>query len=1204
MSMEKREFSYYAFISYSRADEKWAKWVQRRLETYRFPTALRKENQDLPGKIFPICRDKTDLPGGVLWEQLKAQLDESEYLIVICSPNSARSEWVSREISYFQELGRNRNIIPFIVDGEPHAADSAVECYNPALFNHPDEELLGVSVNELGRSRAVLRVIASLMRLRYDQLVMRDRRRTRRRRAVAAGLSVLVLAVAAGLAWYELPHSAYYWNYIYQNELPVGLEEVSAKDRKTAHDYYKIVTRRNKVIRLERVNSAGTVTDGAATFALDELPVIEFSYSEAGGLSSVTQKDAYGDIQLIKNYTQSLNAVDFRNPHDDTSAVTLPSNLSANVGISSLLVLSSNKSEIARELLTYDENGYLVQVLYMRDNRNTPVCDENGIYGKRYVRDEDGKILRVINLGSDGEALRMQYGTSVVYTDYEYDDCGRILCCRVYDAEEKPTLDERNVFCWENTYNEAGCVERIRCLDAEGNPVPNIDGVSQCDLEYDEHGFLQGYRGTDGTDGDGIENAAYDKANGVFQAAFENDKNGRTIRLDYYDAEGRPMTDMGGIASCCTKYDGQGRIVESWYYGVDGELTCWAESLNEAGHTVEYRDEENVVIWTSYGKDGKAALNGEGYAIRKRTQNDRGLTVEDAYYDAEGNPVRTCRNAALVVYGYDSADHLISTAFYDENGKPCYSAQGIAVINRAYDGDGNQISEEYCDVDGQPCYVRDEGGNYVGWQAEYNDRGQIAGMWHYGREGARLSFKGAYEERNEYDERGNCTHYAAYDYKGDLTDNSDGYATTEVVYNERGQAVSEYYRDADGAFITGQSYARESEYDERGNLIRSTDYMLDEEGKESRLVTCDEYNGRDKLIREYYEDENGRPCADEDGVAVYEMTRDERDLLVVNRCYDASGRLFRMLEFDHNGRGQISERRIYTVPAGGGEQSRVLSSRRTYLYDDYGNQIQVWRYDSDGKVTADADGVACMAQTYDVMGRCVREECLDGEGQVIVCSDGYAVEEIDYDTAGREICRSYYDADGEPVKRESGHVAAITKRWNDFGDLEERASYDHAGNYFWPGEDGVARIIYSYDTSGVNTAKWLFDEQGQPAGSSTLLLCVDGLTNRGYEAGLGKYDIIMEYDGWSFAEEDYFASTDYTELKNRFAAAASRDRTVTVCKAEPFYFDNEFEFVECTLEAGITGFAVRESWIDAESVRQLGEMFEKRAAGSAEGGQE
>lgn len=1184
--MEKREFSYYAFISYSRADEKWAKWIQRRLETYRFPTALRRENQNLPGKIFPICRDKTDLPGGVLWEQLKAQLEESEYLIVICSPSSAVSEWVSREISYFQELGRNRNIIPFIVEGEPHAGDSAMECYNPALLNHPDEELLGVSVSELGRNKAVLRVIASLMQLRYDQLVMRDRRRTRRRRTMAAGLAVLMLTVTAGVVWYEMPHSAYYWSYVYQNELPVGLEEVSAKDQKTAHDYYRIVTRRNKVIRLERVNSAGTVTGGATTFAIDELPVIEFYYSEEGGLSSVTQKDVYGDVQLVKNYTPSLNAVDFRNPHDDTAVVTLPSDLSGNMGMDSLMVFSSSNSEIARELLEYDENGYLIQMLYMRDNRNTPVCDENGIYGKRYVRDEEGKILRVINLGKDGEALRMQYGTSVVFTDYEYDDCGRILRCRVYDAEENPTLDERNVFCWENVYNEAGCVTRIHCLDADGNPVPNLDGISQYELEYDRHGFLEAHRGLDGAG-----NAAYDKENGVFQVVYQNDKDGRNIGLYCYDAEGNPMADKGGLAGYRDQYDRQGRIVEAWFYGADGELACWGDSLNEAGHTIEYRDEENVVIWTYYGKDGKIASNKDGYAIQKKTRNAQGLTVEDAYYDAEGNSVRTCRNAALVAYAYDSAEHLISTSFYDENGLPCCSAEGVAVIKRAYDGDGNQISEEYYDTEGRPCYVRFEGGNYASWQAEYNDRGQITSRRHYGKDGEPLMVNGAYEERNEYDERGNCIRYTSYDHKGNLTNNLEGYAITEVTYNERGQQVSEYYRDQDGSFVTGQSYAYEMEYDEKGNLIRQAVYTLDEEGKETCFVTHDEYNERDKLMREYYEDENGRACADEDGIAVYELTRDERDLHCASRCYDENGELIRIWEFDHDERGNVAERRIYDVSAEGSEQSPVLSRRITYTYDDYGNQTQIWRYDSAGQVIADEDGVACMAKTYDVMGRCVREECRDRDNRLITYPGGYAVEEIDYDTAGREICRSYYDAAGEPVKRESGHIAAITNKWNEFGDLEERAAYDEAGNYFWPGDDGVSRIVYAYDLSGVNTAKWFYDGQGRLSDTTTLLLCVDGLTNRGYEAGLGKYDIILQYDDWSFAEEEHFAATDYSELKSRLATSSDRSRVVKVCKAGEFYNNNEFEFVECTLEAGVTGFEVRELWLDLESVKLLQERF-------------
>ena len=36
-------FEYYAFISYKREDEKWAKWLQKKLEGYKLPTIIRKE---------------------------------------------------------------------------------------------------------------------------------------------------------------------------------------------------------------------------------------------------------------------------------------------------------------------------------------------------------------------------------------------------------------------------------------------------------------------------------------------------------------------------------------------------------------------------------------------------------------------------------------------------------------------------------------------------------------------------------------------------------------------------------------------------------------------------------------------------------------------------------------------------------------------------------------------------------------------------------------------------------------------------------------------------------------------------------------------------------------------------------------------------------------------------------------------------------
>ena len=45
-----QEKEYYAFISYKREDEKWAKWLQQKLEHYKLPSNLNGRT-DLPREI-------------------------------------------------------------------------------------------------------------------------------------------------------------------------------------------------------------------------------------------------------------------------------------------------------------------------------------------------------------------------------------------------------------------------------------------------------------------------------------------------------------------------------------------------------------------------------------------------------------------------------------------------------------------------------------------------------------------------------------------------------------------------------------------------------------------------------------------------------------------------------------------------------------------------------------------------------------------------------------------------------------------------------------------------------------------------------------------------------------------------------------------------------------------------------------------------
>lgn len=160
---------YFAFISYKREDEEWAIWLQHELEYYHLP-ALLNGREDLPKVFRPVFRDIDELKAGNLPEQIHEALASSSHLIVICSPRSAKSEWVNKEIEAFIEIGKEKGInnlehvFPFIVEGKPHAEDKAQECFPKALRDLPaDKERIGGNVNENGRDKAFIKVMAGML---------------------------------------------------------------------------------------------------------------------------------------------------------------------------------------------------------------------------------------------------------------------------------------------------------------------------------------------------------------------------------------------------------------------------------------------------------------------------------------------------------------------------------------------------------------------------------------------------------------------------------------------------------------------------------------------------------------------------------------------------------------------------------------------------------------------------------------------------------------------------------------------------------------------------------------------------------------------------------------------------------------------------------------------------------------------------------
>ena len=202
-----QQYKYFAFISYNAKDTEWGKRLQRKLEHYRLPATMCQEHGWQRTPIRPVFFAPTDIQPGSLTEELQERLSSSRNLIVICSPHSAQSDWVGREIEFFHSLGRSENIHFFIVDGVPHSGDPATECFNPIIDRLGLPEILGANIHEhnyrlpwLNRERAYAQLVSKLLGVEFDAIWQRHRRRLIRR-TIAWTLGIIAIIAALAGVW-------------------------------------------------------------------------------------------------------------------------------------------------------------------------------------------------------------------------------------------------------------------------------------------------------------------------------------------------------------------------------------------------------------------------------------------------------------------------------------------------------------------------------------------------------------------------------------------------------------------------------------------------------------------------------------------------------------------------------------------------------------------------------------------------------------------------------------------------------------------------------------------------------------------------------------------------------------------------------------------------------------------------------------------
>lgn len=209
-------FKYKAFISYSHADSEWAEWLLNGLERYKVPRKLVGKKTDkglVPANLSPIFRDRDELPAaGKMTERLFEALAQSEFLLVICSPRSAQSKLVNKEIAEFKRLHGDDHILCMIVDGSPFSGDASRECFPEALLHHfhTDGMKAGLSAEGLaadvrpegdGRQMGLNKIIAGLLGVGLNDIVQRETQRRNRKLFAGAVVAATSVAVMGGLTY-------------------------------------------------------------------------------------------------------------------------------------------------------------------------------------------------------------------------------------------------------------------------------------------------------------------------------------------------------------------------------------------------------------------------------------------------------------------------------------------------------------------------------------------------------------------------------------------------------------------------------------------------------------------------------------------------------------------------------------------------------------------------------------------------------------------------------------------------------------------------------------------------------------------------------------------------------------------------------------------------------------------------------------------
>ena len=202
------DLHYNAFISYRHKprDIEVAQEIQKQLERFHIPKDLRKKYGI--ERIERVFRDKEELPTTAnLSDDIENALNNSDYLIVICTPATKESRWIEREINLFLEHHEQSKVMTVLAEGEP--GDVIPKRLLERKKTVTDQEGNQIEITEeleplscdyrmdfrKARKTELPRLLSVIIGCSYDELMRRRQQYMMRRIGIISAIVVSALAV-------------------------------------------------------------------------------------------------------------------------------------------------------------------------------------------------------------------------------------------------------------------------------------------------------------------------------------------------------------------------------------------------------------------------------------------------------------------------------------------------------------------------------------------------------------------------------------------------------------------------------------------------------------------------------------------------------------------------------------------------------------------------------------------------------------------------------------------------------------------------------------------------------------------------------------------------------------------------------------------------------------------------------------------------